>query len=1024
MRPSVAAHFTGKAGKASATRAPKFSSYASCYIVAMLVAQSTCFGQGTVPREEAPAPLSPGEAAQKFEVAEDLSIGLAAAEPQIAQPLSISFDDRGRMWVLQYRQFPNPNGLKPITVDNWLRTKYDRLPDPPPQGPKGHDRISIYEDADGDGRVELVRHFLSDLNLASGMALGHGGVFVAQPPYLLFYPDRDRDDIPDGDPQVLLTGFGMDDAHAFANSLTWGPDGWLYGAQGSTATANIRGIGFQQGVWRYHPLTQQFELFAEGGGNTWGLDFDKYGNLFAGGNTVEPLVHHVQGAYYVKGFGKHGPLHNPHTFGYFLPVKHHGYSGDSLTGGFVLYQGGAFPERFWGACIAPNTRHSASRWSTVELRGSTFATRAAGDFITTSDIWFRPVDSTVGPDGALYVADWYDYNISHSSPKNRSEWYQPSRDDGRIWRVAPGNVKPLAADSFDLAAKTNAELLKLLSHPNDWYARQARRQFAEQPFAERRDPFFFGELKKLLSSDDQRLALQGLWSLYVSDRFDDQVARATLQSDHEYLRAWTTRLLGDSRQVSPAIAARLVQLAKIESSAIVRSQLACTAKRLPAESGIAIVAQLLRHSEDASDPHIPLLIWWAIEDKAISDPDTVLTLFAAPEYWSQPLIRDFIVERLARRFAAEGTDDGFAACEKLLALAPNDELDRVLTGLAAALAGQRFDKPPASLQRMLASLPANKRSDVHVVDMTLRSGLEPSAALQLVSDGQRTSEDRVAIIRALGETKTTAAVEVLLGLAMSTTVTPNQSATQSAAFEALAYFDDEHISTAVLSGFKDLPTAAQPQAINLLSGRPAWATALIQSVRQKEIDPTVVVPAQVRIILAHQDAALKESAAAIWGRVRPATPLEIVGRISAVTQALYRAKGDTTNGAKIFEKTCANCHKLHGKGKVLGPDLTGAERRDRTKLIQNIVDPSAEVRPQYISHVAVTNSGRVVTGLLADNQPDNITLLDPENKHIVLNRDDIEVLKESPQSLMPEKLLDKLKDQEIRDLIAYIQSDG
>jgi putative membrane-bound dehydrogenase-like protein len=228
------------------------------------------------------------------------------------------------MWVLQYRQYPNPNGLKPVDVDNWLRTKYDKVPEPPPAGPTGQDRISICIDNDGDGRSDETKVFLSDLNLASGMALGYGGVFVVQPPYLLFYGDQNQDDLPDGPPEVLLTGFGMEDAHAFANSLTWGPDGWLYGAQGSTATADIRGIGFQQGVWRYHPLTKEFELFAEGGGNTWGVEFDRFGNLFAAGNTVEPLVHHVQGAYYVKGFGKHGPLHNPHAYGYFQPVQHHG----------------------------------------------------------------------------------------------------------------------------------------------------------------------------------------------------------------------------------------------------------------------------------------------------------------------------------------------------------------------------------------------------------------------------------------------------------------------------------------------------------------------------------------------------------------------------------------------------------------------------------------------------------------------------------------------------------------------------
>ncbi|MBP88268.1 MAG: dehydrogenase [Planctomycetaceae bacterium] len=977
---------------------------------------SICWAQGTVAIEEAPLPLSPVVAAKQFKVAEELQIRLVVAEPQVAQPLSISFDDRGRMWVLQYRQFPNPNGLKPVKVDNWLRTKYDKLPDPPPKGPKGNDRVSIYEDTNGDGRADRVKHFLSDLNLASGMALGYGGVFVAQPPYLLFCADRDQDDVPDGDPEVLLTGFGMDDAHAFANSLTWGPDGWLYGAQGSTATAEIRGIGFQQGVWRYHPRTREFELFAEGGGNTWGIDFDQFGNLFAGGNTVEPLVHHVQGAYYVKGFGKHGPLHNPHTYGYFQPVKHHGYTGDSLTGGFVLYQGGAFPERFNGQCIAPNGRHSAMRWSTVELRSSTFATRAAGDFVTTSDIWFRPVDSTVGPDGALYVADWYDYNLSHSSPKNRSQWYQPSRDDGRVWRVAPSGVKPISAHQLDLSKKSNAELIALLSHPNDWYARQARRLFAE-----RRDKSIIPALEKMLDSGDQRLALQALWSIYVSGGFDIRLAEKTLESEHEYVRAWTVRLLGDKRSVSPALGSKLVRLAHSDSSVVVRSQLACTAKRLPADAAMPIVAELLRHTKDAEDVHVPLLLWWAIEDKAISATSVVLGLVESPDVWELPIVRKFIVQRLARRLTAEGTDAGFAACARLLALAPGEEdLELVLRGMVEARSGRRLESVPKPLQVPLAKLLVREPSDAQVIQLALRLGGSTAEAIRMIEDGSQPAAERLDIIRALGETQTVASVEPLLRLIGDS----ETEQIQTAALAALAYFDASHIATNVQSAYSALKPGAKPRAIDLLCSRPAGAMTLLAAIEKNEIDAKDVALDQVRQLLEHDNEQLRGLVTQTWGRIQPATPLQLQGRISAVTQSLYRGKGDAAQGMPIYEKTCATCHKLHDKGIQIGPDLTGAERKDRLKLIRNIVDPNSEVRPQYISHVAVTNDGRVLTGLLAESNAETITLLDAKNKRTVLSRSDLEELRESIVSLMPEKLLDELTDQQIRDLLAYLQSDG
>jgi putative membrane-bound dehydrogenase-like protein len=194
---------------------------------------------------------------------------------------------------------------------------------------------------------------VAGLNLASGLAFGSGGVFVLQAPYLLFYPDRDRDDRPDGDPDVLLTGFGMEDAHSVANSLTWGPDGWLYGLQGSTVTARVRGIEFQQGVWRYHPRTRRFELFCEGGGNMWGLDFDRRGRLFASTNVGGfVMLHGVQGGYYWKSFGKHGPLHNPYTFGYFDHVRHEGVSGGHVAVGGLFYEADTLPPAWRGRYIA------------------------------------------------------------------------------------------------------------------------------------------------------------------------------------------------------------------------------------------------------------------------------------------------------------------------------------------------------------------------------------------------------------------------------------------------------------------------------------------------------------------------------------------------------------------------------------------------------------------------------------------------------------------------------------------------
>src|SRR6266446_6480841 len=321
--------------------------------------------------------FTPTEAPKRMSMADGFQVRLVAAEPLVRQPVCIEFDDRGRLWVVQYLQYPNPAGLKRVKVDRYSRTVYDRVPEPPPRGPKGADRITILEDI--GGRAGKAKDFISDLNLATGIAFGHGGVFVLQVPYLLFYPDRNGDDIPDGDPEVLLRGFGMEDAHSVANSLTWGPDGWLYGCQGSTVTAKIRGIEFQQGVWRYHPITHAFELFCEGGGNSWGLDFDEDGNLIYSTNFGGyRMLHGVQGGYYWKSFGKHGALHNPYTYGYFEHVPYQNFTGGHVTDGGIIYQGDSFPEKFRGKYIAGDLLGHTVQWHELKKSGSTFTASFGG----------------------------------------------------------------------------------------------------------------------------------------------------------------------------------------------------------------------------------------------------------------------------------------------------------------------------------------------------------------------------------------------------------------------------------------------------------------------------------------------------------------------------------------------------------------------------------------------------------------------------------------------------------------------
>jgi len=941
-------------------------------------------------------------------------VTLVASEPNIRQPLSISFDERGRMWVIQYLQYPNPAGLKAVSVDQYLRTKYDRVPEPPPRGPRGADRITICEDTDGDGVPDKFKDFISGLNLVSGMALGHGGVFLVQPPYLLFYADKNHDDVPDGDPEVLLSGFGMEDAHALANSLSWGPDGWLYGAEGSTVTSKIRGIEFQQGIWRYHPVTHEFELFAEGGGNTWGLDFDDEGEVIAGTNFGEVVgLHQVQGGYYVKGFAKHGPLHNAHTYGYFEHMPYTGWKGGRVITGGIIYHGGLLPASFEGDYIAGNLLRRSIDWHILEAKGSTFRSRYCGSFIETDDETFRPVDCAVGPDGAVYVADWCDARATHVDPVDN--W---DKDTGRIYRIAPQGAHPAAR--FDLAKLATDDLVGLLTNSNDWFRREARVLLAE-----RHDTNVVRKLRgQALQTKDGPLALESLWALCETGGFDGELAAQLLEHPYGPVRAWTVRLLGDTKALSVELRHEVVALARGEKSARVRSQIACSAKRWPANVSVPIIRELLKHDEDVKDDHIPLLIWWAIEDKAISDPRHVLRILGTAADWNRPMVQTHILERLARRYASDTNEDSHMACAWLLNTAMTPEQRTiVLRGFDAAWQGQRA---PADANLRAAFMKVWSPNDMLALRVGLRLGFAEAerAVLQRLTNAAAPDSERIALSETAGECQIASALPVLLGLLDA------KPRVQAAAVAALQNFSNDTIGETLVARYPRLNGEARIRARSALVSRPGWAKQFVAAIADGKIDAKELSQDQLRQMLRHNDAALTAAIEKRWGRMQAQSSAEKISTINTLKLVLnpsgttHRFKGDPVQGKKLFQQICGTCHKLFGEGNVIGPELTGSDRKNTDWLLGQIVDPSAFIRPEYVNHNVEMKDGRSLTGLIAEQSETAVTILDAQNQRTVLKRSDIKELAPSATSLMPEGLLEPLQPQQVRDLFSYLQGGG
>lgn len=979
-------------------------------VILLLIATGDLFAQG----------YSPEEAVRRMSVPEGFQVTLVASEPLVRQPVCIEFDDRGRLWVIQYLQYPNPAGLKRVRVDRYSRTVYDRVPEPPPKGPRGADRITILEDTDGDGRMDRSRDFIDGLNLTTGIAFGHGGVFVLNVPYLLFYPDRNRDDVPDGDPEVLLTGFGMEDAHSVANSLTWGPDGWLYGCQGSTVTANIRGIEFQQGVWRYHPLTRAFELFCEGGGNSWGLDFDAVGNLFYSTNWGGfVMLHGLQGANYVKSFGKHGALHNPHAYGFFDHVPHRDFRGGHVTAGGIVYQGDSFPESFRGKYIAADLLGHSVYWHHLEPRASTFQSAHGGELLKGNDTWFAPTDLTLGPDGAVYVADWHDARTAHPDPD--AEW---DRSNGRIFKIAASGTKSPAP--IDFAKQSNEQLLSRLDHRSQWYVRRAR-----QELAHRREASIVPTLReRLLKEANELSAVETLWTLYVSGGFDEALAVELLASPHAAVRSWTIRFLGDAKEVSPEIASRLNYFAEKEPSLAVRTQVACSAARLPAHQAMPMINANIIRDVDHSDPSLPLLWWWAVERHSVSGREEVLKRFVRPSAWTSRLSREKLLPRLMRRYAAEGTLAGFESCLRLLKSAPNDA-DRgrlwepLQLGLRENPRGDTKPKRLADVSELAELILASwRRSPENLTLLALAMSLGVNEPRDVVRQGIANMKldvgRRAALIGLLAESGDASAISLLTPLALSSSET---EPIRSAALTALARFDDERIATELLAAYQKLPPKLQSQTRDLLLDRPASARLLLKAVDLGDIKPADVPLDQIRRVAVHDNRELDELVTKHWGKLQAATREEKLAEVRRLSNDLRAGPGDAASGKAVFKKHCATCHQLFGEGAKLGPDLTTANRKDQNFLLISLVDPSSVIRKEFVSAVVQTKDGRVLTGLIVDRSNAAVTLVNAKNERQTIAESDIDEFQESPISLMPDNQYQQLKPQELRDLFRYLSGD-
>jgi len=973
-------------------------------------------GRGVMRDDTPPTPAA--EAVKQFKTRSDVAIDLMASEPEVEQPLYASWDSKGRMWVTMYRQYQFPAGLKIVSYDQHLRAKFDKVPLPPPRGEKGADKITVFDDTDGDGFFDKHEDVITGLNIASAALHGMGRIWVLNPPYLLSYPDADFDAKPDGDPEVELSGFGLEDTHSVATSLQWGMDGWLYGANGSTTTGNVSSANTKnvkwegQCIWRYHPKKKTFEIYAEGGGNTFSLDIDSKGRVFSGTNGATRGMHYEQGSYGIKGWGKHGPLTNPYAFGWFEHMK---LDGDNkrFSQAFTIYEGGLLGSAYEGRIIAPNALHNLVYVSKLIPDGSTFSNKDEEQLLTTPDRWFRPVWAGVGPDGGFYMADWYDTRLSHVSPVD--DWHKTS---GRIYRVRPASGAP-KLKPFDLSKASGEELLGYLSNPNEWFRKQAVLEIVWRKQADL--------VPKLFEMLDDSRGLEALWALDMLDhglegqnklvqdlRYAAQ--EKAIRSKDPYLRRWAVKMVGDAGGLSFCSLDNLHG----ETHPEVRAQILATAKRLPA---VLALPRLSAGDADDESGHLQLLAWWALESKAEKEREAVFHYLGKtnPDFLKTKLFRDHLAEKLAKRYALAGGEENFQSCADLLALT-NDEVLRgkFIAGIASAFEGAEMPKLPDSLTKALNDYMAKQSGGD--LTLALRSGSKDALkdALKLLADTKATNTARIAIAKTLAELGKQDAVMPMVKILDSSAV----PSLKRGILQAAAKFDDKRIPEVLLTNWEKQiagDKALREDALRVMAGRKEWAQILVSFVNDWKVPVKHFTIDIVRQLSLHKDADIDAAIEKHWKGLLVTGPTEAKKKEDERIKAVLKTGlGDAEKGKLQFTARCAICHTLFGEGGKISPDLTGYDRSNVDFWLDNIFNPSLEIREGFGAYIVKTKNGQLLTGLIDAQDTNGITLKDMANNKTALKHSDIEKMEASPVSLMPEGLMTGMSDADLKDFFAYL----
>ena len=940
--------------------------------------------------------LTPQQAVAQMTTLDGYAVNAWANEPMITQPMAFCWDDRGRLWIAENRDYES----RVAGFSN-----------------HGDSRILILEDTDHDGVADSRKVFLEGIPFPAAIAVGFGGLFLGAPPNLLFVPDRNNDDKADmADIEVRLTGWGIQDRHETINSLHWGPDGWLYGLQGYATSSKIRkpegkgriykakepfpnvmagdGVEINGGVWRYHPTRDVFEVVAHGFSNPWGIDYDAKGQLLISACVIPHLFHVIPGGIYMRQGGQH---FNPYVYSDIQTIADHRHR--SAHGGARVYQSDAFPQSQAGRIFMANIHEHAVLSDVLEHKGSGFVAHHGDDFMMANNAHWIGFSLEIGPDGALYVLDWHDGDICGQDILHK--------DTGRVFRIAP---KQSLAQAWpgrygDLRTLTDAQLVALQESPSDWHARRARVILQGRAAGGKLSPDTHDRLRRLFTaSTNEDWRLRAMWGLHVTGGWTSERLAQALDDRDEYVRAWAIQLLTETGTPAGPVLEKFVQLARRDESAVVRLYLASALQRIDKPQRWPLATELMARSEDADDENIPKLVWLAIEPLVENQP--ALALERASQS-NVPLIARFIARRAVDANAVEPVVAALATSPRAQA--------SLLEGLRDGLEG-RFDvSAPPNWTTVYGQL---KRADSRIATLAVEVAQQfgdSELARQQLGTLKRAdapaSERRKALVALSAQRRAQLPPELPTVL--------NDPALRVDGIRAIAAYDDDGLGRLLIDRYQSLSTAEKAEAIQTLTSRPRYGRMLTDAIAKNVVPKTDIPPYAARQLLRVVGTRFVE----VWGPVEGANNERTFSRYRGLLNDTSMTGANARNGRAVFQRTCGACHKLYGEGGTLGPDLTGSNRSNLNWLLFNVLEPNAEVQDAYKMVVITTRDGRTYSGSVVGETGRQVTLrVAGREAPVVVSKAEIQSREATAVSMMPPGLLDPLEDKEVIDLVGYLKT--